>query len=204
MSSAQQFIRSSGLVPFARWTFYLGLVGVAIIASGCDGSATTGNLQATPKGDSAPRIVTVQEGTYYKQPASNAVGVVTWIEASVAGSDWTDTRSAQDAARQAISDNASALQAVDYASLSLPAFVTTTRTLNLRPDQIDGHGLRIESYGSDSQGGKWAVYGWQGPEIPQLSERPLVHRWVHIFALVNLDTNQVNTLFPTIVGQVYE
>ena len=198
------YYKSSGPLPFLRGVLYLALFCSTLVSSSCDSSSSTSNGQATPMTTPLPTIVTMPEGTSYKQAASGATGVITWIEAAAAGSGWTDSKSAQDAAQQAIVANATSLQAIDYAGLSLPAFVTTTRTLDLRPDQIDGRDLRVESYGSDQNGGKWAVYGWQGPEIPQLIDRPLVHRWVQVYVLVNLSNNQVSTLFPTIVGQVYE
>lgn len=152
----------------------------------------------------ALQLVEMPEGTPYRQTIAGTVGITTWLEVGAAGSGWTDSQAAQDAAQKAISSSAPALLAIDYAALALPDFVTTTRTLNLKQGQIDGRDLMLDAFGSDAQGGKWALYAWQGPEIPQLSDRPLVHRWVQVYALVDLSTNRVDTLFPSIVGQVYE
>ncbi len=165
---------------------------------------STDNSGVTPTEFPMVTLVEMPEGTPYRQTIAGTAGITTWLEVGAAGSGWTDSQSAQDAAQQAISSSAPALVAIDYAALALPDFVTTTRTLNLKQGQIDGHDLMLEAFGSDKQGGKWAVYGWQGQEIPQLSERPLVHRWVQIYALVDLSNNRVDSLFPTIVGQVYE
>ena len=158
----------------------------------------------TPTAPAPVKLVEVPEGSPYRQTIGGTRGITTWLEAGAAGSGWTDSQAAQDAAQKAISSNESALLAIDYAALSLPDFVTTTRTLNLNQGQMDGRDLWLDAFGSDAQGGKWALYAWQGPEIPQLSERPLVHRWVQVYALVDLSTNNVEALFPSIVGQVYE
>ncbi|MEO6457330.1 MAG: hypothetical protein ABIO92_03505 [Chloroflexia bacterium] len=158
----------------------------------------------TPTTLTTLQLVEIPEGTPYRQTIAGAASITAWIEAGAAGSGWPDSQASQNAAQKAITSSAPALLAVDYVALALPDFVTTTRTLNLEQGQMDGRDLWLDAFGSDAQGGKWALYAWQGPEIPQLSDRPLVHRWMQVFALVDLSTNRVNNLFPSIVGQVYE
>lgn len=174
-----------------------------LLLVGCDG-AFTDSSRMTPTTPTALQLVEISEGTPYRQTIASTAGITTWLEAGAAGSGWTNTQAAQDAAQKAITSSAPALLAIDYAALALPDFVTTTRTLNLKQGQIDGRDIWLDAFGSDAQGGKWALYAWQGPEIPQLSDRPLVHRWVQVYALVDLSTNRANALFPSIVGQVYE
>ena len=57
-----------------------------------------------------------------------------------------------------------------------------------------------------SQGGseRWALYRWQGPEIPQRPDRLLVNRWVHVYALYSLLEKRVVRLLATIRGEARE
>ena len=182
---------------------YAAFACILLLLGGCDG-ASTDSSSVTPSPPSPVKLVEIPEGIPYRQTIAGTAGITTWLEAGAAGSGWTDSQAAQEAAQKAITSSAPALLAIDYASLALPDFVTTTRTLNMNQGQIDGRDLWLDAFGSHAQGGKWALYAWQGPEIPQLSDRPLVHRWVQVYALVDLSTNRVHTLFPGITGQVYE
>jgi hypothetical protein len=93
---------------------------------------------------------------------------------------------------------------VDYASLSLPDFVTVTRALKVESAHFDSGEITADAFGEGPQGQRWALYQWQGPEFPQLPGRKLVHRWVYVYVLYELKSGKATRLLPTIHGEAWE
>ena len=152
-------------------------------------------------------IKAVPETKSYRDAGAQGNGSITWIEGTAAGKEWrdTDTPQVREAVQAALRSAAPTLASVDYPSLSLPDFVTPTRSLKLQLDDFERGDVRVDTYGESQGGGeRWAIYEWRGPEIPQHPDRPLVHRWVHVYVLYNLTQAQVSRLLPTIRGEVYE
>lgn len=147
-------------------------------------------------------LVTVPEDV----PIRSATGQagVTWLEPTGAGKSWQESSGARSQVEQAISDAAIRLNAVDYVALSLPDFVTYTRALKLDPKDFTGRKIEVEAFGIGAAGERWTLYAWQGPEIPQHPDRPLVHRWIKTYALYNMDTSSVTLLLATIGGEAHE
>ncbi|HET6260612.1 MAG TPA: hypothetical protein VFG99_00040, partial [Chloroflexia bacterium] len=131
-------------------------------------------------------------------------GSIKWIEATAAGSEWSSYRQAPPAVSEAIRTAAVKLAGVDYASLSLPDFVTVTRALKLESAHFDSGEITADAFGEGAQGQKWALYQWQGPEFPQLPDRELVHRWVYVYILYDLTSSKATRLLPSIRGEVWE
>ena len=151
-----------------------------------------------------PRLLAVAESASYRQEAARIVGEINWVEATAPDQHWTDTQQDRQRVQAAIRTAAPALAAVDYASLSLPDFVNVTRALRPDPTVFDGSGVEPDATGIDKHGNRWALYRWQGPEFPQLPGRPLVHRWVQVYALYDTTNRRVAALIATIYGEVHE
>ncbi|HYP40918.1 MAG TPA: hypothetical protein VEX13_11220 [Chloroflexia bacterium] len=175
---------------------------VICMLSACAGAApsstpadqTQGSIEITP----------IAEGASAREAIVKSKGSVSWIEATAAGSDWSSYRQAPPAVGEAIRTAATDLAAVDYAALSLPAFVTFTRALKLETSHFDGREITADAFGEGSQGQRLALYAWQGPEFPQHPDRELVHRWVYVYILYDLTSGNVTHLFPTIHGEAWE
>jgi hypothetical protein len=168
-----------------------------IVLSGC------GQGQGPePQAASRFNIVLMPEASQYRTLASGGDNI-TWIEPGAAGSEW-DPMTGKNEAGEAVRNAGDALAEVDYASLSLPDFITYTRALKLQPTDFSGRDTEIDAFGTDPQGGKWALYRWQGPEFPQHPDRPVVHRWVSVYVLYDLSNSRVARLLPTIQGEAQE
>ncbi len=151
-----------------------------------------------------PRLATVPELGSYRDAAAQSHGGITWTEVVGGAYAEADSPQARTAVQDAIRRSASELAAVDYAALSVPDFVTATRSLKPDASMFHGQGVEPNAFGTDGTGNSWVLYAWQGPELPQLADRPLVHRWVTVYALYDASHRQVPLLVVTIRGQVYE
>lgn len=187
------------------------LVGAVIVtlillgSLGCNQSVPSATIATSrPQPLSAPTVQPIREGTVYRDVILPGRANLTWIEPSTAGGGWSDSQAARAAVQEAIAGIASQLASIDYSSLALPDFVTTTRSLTLSEATFNGDNLIVEAYAEDAQGNRWAVYGWKGPEIPPLAGRPLVHRWVYVYALYDIAAGKVTRMLPTISGEVHE
>jgi hypothetical protein len=147
-------------------------------------------------------MVTVPESV----PIRSATGQagVTWLEPTGAGKGWQEVGGARSEVEQAISDASDRLNGVDYAALSLPDFVTYTRSLVLESKDFTGLKVDVEAFGVGAEGERWTLYVGQGPEIPQDPSRPVVHRWIKTYALYNMDTGKITLLMATIGGEAHE
>jgi hypothetical protein len=107
--------------------------------------------------------------------------------------------------QEAIKAASPRLAAFDYPALSLPAFVTYTRAYTPAPEDFDGADPEVDAYATEEGGPpRWALYRWVGPKLPPHPDRPLVTRWIHVYALYDTTTLRVVRLAPTIWGQVEE
>jgi hypothetical protein len=172
--------------------------------------AACGAGSGDPRGEQgvgqAVQILTSPETSSYREAIARSEGAVArWIEPGQAGGKLQESAEARKAVAEAIKSAASRLAAVDYASLSLPDFVTQTRALKLEPALFTGQGLGVDAYGegTNSTSG-WALYSWQGPEFPKRPDRPLVYRWIHVYALYSFDRKAVTRLLATIHGEAIE
>jgi len=147
-------------------------------------------------------MVTVPEGESVRSVAGQSG--ITWVEPTGAGKSWQEEAKARSRVEDAISSATFRLANVDYPSLSLPEFVTYTKALAFSAYDFTGQPLSVEAFGTGKNGEKWTLYSWQGPEIPQHPDRPLVHRWIQTYALYDMDGGKVTLLLATIRGEVYE
>ncbi len=183
---------------------FLSIILLAIIggASGCGQTPEQGATGPAPLSTPQLPIVPMPEASQYRALAAGGANI-TWIEPAAAGSEW-DPTAGKDQAANAIRDSAAALAAVDYPAFSLPDFVTYTRALKPQPSHFSSQDLEIEAFGRDPQGGRWALYRWQGSELPQHPDRLLVHRWIRVYVLYDVTNGRVVRLLPTIQGEVLE
>ena len=128
---------------------------------------------------------------------------IVWAAADAPG-DWGDQKEAERVVGAAISGRARQLVAVDYVSLSLPAFLTQTKALALDASDFTGQAAYIDARGADSDGKKWLLYAWKGPEFPKHPDRPIVFRWVYVYALYSVEVRTVDRIIATIGGEVQE
>jgi hypothetical protein len=163
--------------------------------------------QGTAQPQSTPinpmEIIELPELKSYTGAAVKEDTAVTWTPASTAA----QPASNDEAGRQVqttIKGEAERLAKVDYGALSLPDFVTVTRSLKLIPVDFTGSEIRLDSTGEVSGEKRWAIYSWQGPEIPQLPDRQVVFRWVYVYALYDLKENKVARLIATVRGEAHE
>jgi hypothetical protein len=114
-------------------------------------------------------------------------------------------RDAPSKVQAAISTSGDLLATIDYSALSLPDFVTQTRQLKLTPDDFADARVELDAV-ADLHGEtpSWALYRWEGPTIPAHPDRPLVTRWVYVYALYDPADARVVRLLATIRGQVEE
>ena len=164
--------------------------------SGC------GNIDASQPSQPV-EIKTVAELTPFR--GADSLGrAVTWQDGAVDKS-WADLPGAEQVVQAAIEAASARLAAVDYAPLSLPDFVTQTRALKLNPTDFTGQNVHIDAHGEGSvDKKKWVLYAWQGPEFPPHPNRPLVHRWVYVYALYDVEGKRVARLLATIHGEGLE
>ncbi len=158
-------------------------------------------------GDSHPtqpiEIKTVHELTPFRGPDSLGQ-TITWREGTV-DRGWADLTGADQLVRAAISSASSRLAAIDYPSLSLPDFLTQTRSLKLASTDFTGQNAHMDAHGEGSSDHKkWVLYAWQGPEFPPHPNRPQVHRWLYVYALYDVEAKQVTRLLATIHGEAQE
>jgi hypothetical protein len=148
-------------------------------------------------------IIELPELQSYTQAALNGDPNIAWKTNSESplpvGSD-----PARNAVQTTIQSEAARLSRVDYAALSLPAFVTVTRSLKLTPQDFLVTELRLDSTGSKSDEPLWAIYSWKGPDFPQLPGRDQVFRWVQVYAIYDLKQYTVTRLIGTIQGEAHE
>ena len=164
-----------------------------LLATACDSGLPS--MPVTP-------LMTVPENSSVRSAAGQSG--ITWVEPTGAGKSWQEVAGARSHVERAIQTAASRLYAVDYPALSNPHFVTYTRAITLTSSDFTGQPLSVEAFGADTAGKHWTLYTWQGPEIPQHPDRPLVHRWIQTYALYDMDGGGITLLLATIRGEVYE
>ena len=147
-------------------------------------------------------LTTMPEGGMIRKVTGE--GRISWLEPTGAGKSWQEIPAARSDVEAAIKANSQQLAAVDYATLSLPEFRTYTHSLKLTSDDFTGQPLAVEAFGTGKNGERWTLYSWRGPEIPQHPDRPLVHRWIHVYALYDMDGKLITKLLATIKGEVHE
>jgi len=189
-----------------RLTFAILLVSFAPLLAGCNqtqASDEQGTASPQSTASNTMEIIELPELQSYTEAAVYGDKSVTWTPIS----SMPRPASSDEAGKQiqaAIKSEAERLAKVDYAALSLPDFVTVTRSLKLAPQDFTGDQLRLDSTGEVSGEKRWALYSWQGPEIPQLADRPAVFRWVQVYALYDLKENIVTRLIATVRGEAHE
>jgi hypothetical protein len=193
-------------------TLSLSLLGVLLAAAACENiggrpAPPTAPTPSTAPSPAAVEIVTAPEGQPYRESITAGGGQIqiTWIEPRDAGSDWQESARSREAVLSAIRGAAPALAGLDYASLSLPDFVTPTRGFKPAEPLYHSGDVAVDAFGQGSSSSeRYVLYLWQGPELPQHPERPLVHRWVRVYALYDLASERVARLLATIGGEVQE
>ena len=174
---------------------------VVLPACGSEGSTTSSNeTEIMPLPETAP----------YRTLILKEEGPVHWIDPQSLGDEFMQGPVAtKDPARAqyAIQQAADQLASVDYAALSLPAFVTYTRALDIKSEDFTGDHTELEAVANSSTTNvalRWALYRWVGPKLPPHPDRPLVTRWIHVYALLDNSSLRIVRLVPTIWGQVEE
>jgi hypothetical protein len=174
-----------------------------ITLAACGDGATPGGTTQITKTPDQPELITSGETKSYRERITEGLGSITWT-----GAYSSPTPEALDkgvgVVRAAISANAAQLAAVDYVALALPDWVTVTRKLQVTPADFTGDGARPAEVGSVDGKSRWVLYEWQGPEIPQRDDRPIVYRWVTVHALYDIAEARVTRLLATIRGEVHE
>jgi hypothetical protein len=189
-----------------KLTFTILLMSLLSFLAGCDQPTQSIEVSTPPPQatvSNVMEIIELPELQSYTEAALNGDTSINWSPASAppqpAGSDQASKQ-----VQAAIKSEAGRLAKVDYSALSLPDFVTATRSLKLTAQDFTGDELRLDSIGEAAGEKRWAIYSWQGPEIPQLSDRPLVFRWVQVYALYDLKANKVVRLIATVRGEAHE
>lgn len=162
-------------------------------------------LDACTSGDASQPslpVTPVPEGTYARVVAGKSG--VTWLEPTGSGKSWQEDAGARGKVEAAIRDNKARLSAIDFTALSLPAFVTYTRSLTITDSMFTGQPLEVDAFGTGQGSERWTLYVWQGPELPKHPDRPLVYRWISVYALYDMNAHAVTLLLPTIKGEVHE
>ncbi|MFL5734966.1 MAG: hypothetical protein ACJ78Q_17550 [Chloroflexia bacterium] len=186
----------------ARLWWFLPLLLCLQALAGCGaGSASNPSVKEV-------ELKTLPETRPYRQEIAPAGAATRWIEPGAAGSTWHDSPEARKAVEAAITSAAARLASVDYASLSVPDFVTQTRSLKLVPALFTGKDPEVDAYAEGSAVDKapagWALYRWRGPELPQRPDRLQVYRWIHVYVLYSYDLKAVTRLLTTIYGEAIE
>lgn len=110
-----------------------------------------------------------------------------------------DSRVVREACQAAVEAHLSELEALDWAALALPSYVTGTA--GFRPDAEGLCHLEMHFLGSDDSRPLLLLEG-RGPAMPPV--RPLVERWVSLECVYDLAQGQVLELVATIRGEVHE
>lgn len=105
----------------------------------------------------------------------------------------------REACQAAVTAHLSDLEALDWAALALPSYVTGTA--GFRPDAEGLRRLELHFLGSDDSRPFLLLEG-RGPALPPV--RPLVERWVSLECVYDLAQGQVLELVATIRGEVHE
>lgn len=116
---------------------------------------------------------------------------------------WTtlplDGRAVREACREAVATHLSDLEALDWAALALPSYVTGTA--GFRPDMEEFRHMEMHLVGGDDIRPLFLLEG-RGPTLPPV--RPLVERWVAVECVYDVDRGKVLELVATIRGEVHE
>jgi hypothetical protein len=192
----------------ARYFVTLTAAVAALALSACGSEGAAGPVQ--PASDGA-EIVAVAETEPYRTLIWKEGTPPRWndphpSDATYAGfSSSQAMKEAPAKVQEAIMAAAPQLAAIDYPALSLPAFVTYTRAFTPAASDFNGANAEVDAYATEESGApRWALYRWVGPTLPPHPDRPLVTRWIHVYALYDTTTQQVVRLAPTIWGQVEE
>ncbi len=110
-----------------------------------------------------------------------------------------DGRAVREACQAAVAAHLSDLEALDWAALALPSYVTGTA--GFRPDAEGLRRLEIHFLGGDD-GRPLLLLEGKGPALPPV--RPLVERWVAVECVYDVAQGQVVELVATIRGEVHE
>lgn len=110
-----------------------------------------------------------------------------------------DGPAVREACQAAVEAHLSELEALDWAALALPSYVTGTA--GFRPDEEGLRRLEMQFLGSDD-GQPLLLLEGRGPALPPV--RPLVERWVAVECVYDLAQGQVVELVATIRGEVHE
>ena len=184
---------------------------VAVLLVALAGIVLTGcGDQATPQADTLmtatptlPELVTLGETQPYRERIAQGLGSIVWTSA-YSGPTPEPLPRGEDAVRSTIAASAQPLSGVDYASLALPDWVTVTTKLQVAPGDFTGQGVAATEVGWVESGPRWVLYEWQGPEIPQRDDRPIVYRWVYVYALYDMAEARVTRLLASIRGEAHE
>ncbi len=103
------------------------------------------------------------------------------------------------ACRQAVLDQEDDLQSLDWSQLAAPGYMTGTIGFHLQPEAFAQ--AQVLLLGTDDRKPLlWAVV--RGPDLPEV--KPLVHRWVEVECVYDLDRAQLVQLTATIRGERLE
>jgi hypothetical protein len=189
-----------------KLTFAILFLSLLLLLDGCDQPTQSIEVSTPPPQETvsnAMEIIELPELQSYTDAALKGDTRVTWTPSTAspqpAGSDQASAK-----VQAAIKSEAERLAKIDYSALSLPDFVTATRSLKLAPEDFTGDKIRLDSTGEVSGEKRWALYSWQGPEIPKLADRELVFRWVQVYALYDLKESKVARLIATVQGEAHE
>ena len=155
---------------------------------------------------SSPEVVTAQETAPFRDTILPYSGAVTWTTAQAAQAGLAnEPAGGRNAAQTSMIAAASRLATVDYAALSLPAFITQTRALKLKSSDFQAASPTEEWHArAQDEEKEWLLYSWRGPAFPDHPDRPKVHRWVVVYALYSLEEQKVSRVLTTIQGEVDE
>jgi hypothetical protein len=156
-----------------------------------------------PSSGGVPLIATAELSSA-RDAVTKGTNGITWYSPSLAPGSWPGQSAGQASAEAAIRGEAVRLAAVDYPALSLPDFKTETAAMAVQPDAFKSGQAWLDSRGVGQSGERWELYGWRGPEFPQKPGRPLVHRYVQIYALYDTNQKKVIKLLATIAGEAIE
>ena len=110
-----------------------------------------------------------------------------------------DLATARAACRQAVVEQTTALQELDWSSLALPAYVTGTA--GFQPSAAELADVTVDLTGADDRSALVLLTA-KGPDLPPV--KPLVTRWVSIECVYDGTQQQVVRIVATIRGEVQE
>jgi len=173
-----------------------GVVALALLA-------TWGASERLSDRSAQVEIRTAPETSLARNAISKGDPALQWYEPSQAPGTWPDPALGIPDVKQAIQAAANDLAKVDYPSLSLARFVTDTAQLKVQPGDFSPGDVWLDSR-AVGQNTHLALYAWRGPEFPQKVGGLLVHRWVQVYALYDVDNRRVVRLLATISGEAIE